>query len=80
MLSGKALAIFISILGLSLILSVGGSVFLSLSVARATKESICSGFEYFIHKPVPPKNTPLYRREARNYTNLIIFEHKIGCR
>lgn len=64
---------------LSLCLAVGGSVFVSLSVAHTTKEQICGGFSYFIHKPTAPKGSVLYRREALQYRNLQIFKNKIGC-
>ena len=64
---------------LSLICAVGGSVAVSLVVANQTKQSICSGFEYFIHPPTAPPG-PLRNREIANYANLTLFIHKIGCK
>lgn len=64
---------------LSLVLAVGCSVVLSLSVSTQTKQQICNGFAYFIHKPTSPKSTVIGRREALQYRNLQIFESKVGC-
>jgi hypothetical protein len=69
----------VSIAVISLVCAVGGSVAVSLVVANQTKHSICSGFEYFIRPPTAPPG-PLRNREIANYGNLLIFEHKIGCK
>ncbi len=59
--------------------SVAGSYALSLQVSRQSAGRLCSAFELFIHKPVPPVDTPLKLQQATQYRRLKIFEAKLGC-
>lgn len=65
---------------LSVGLAVGASLWLTVQVSHQSTQRICTAFEFFIHKPAPPIDNPLKKRQETQYQNLLIFVHKVGCK